>query len=130
MSFNALAWRFVWDRASRRFAKMLLGAALATATVASCGGRSSFDSGSVVKSERNNETRLAAPSQTQLDINIAAAAQMEQLPGVGPSLANEIIEHRRRHGPFRRVEHIMMVRGFSERKFKEVQHLIEARPAN
>lgn len=117
-----------WRRAIRRFAKPLLGAALIALILASCDRRSSIDSGNAVKSETNNETRIAGATQTLIDINSASAAQMEGLPGVGPALAKRIVEHRERYGQFRRAEHITMVRGFSERKFREVQHLIEARP--
>lgn len=40
---------------------------------------------------------------------------------MGPALAARIVEHRERHGPFRRVEHLMSVRGFSERRFRELR---------
>jgi competence protein ComEA len=46
-----------------------------------------------------------------LDLNRAGAAELDALPGIGPVLARRIVEHRTRHGPFRRVEELRAVRG-------------------
>jgi competence ComEA-like helix-hairpin-helix protein len=64
---------------------------------------------------------------TRININTAPRAELESLPGIGAGLATRIIEHRERYGPFRRVEHLIIVRGFSERRFTELQPFIEAR---
>lgn len=66
----------------------------------------------------------ATPDPTRLNLNRASRDELERLPGVGPSLAERIIEHRERHGPFRRAEHLMVVRGFSARRFRELRHLV------
>ena len=49
---------------------------------------------------------------------------MERLPGVGKILAERIVAHREQYGPFRRVEHLMMVHGFSDHKFRVLRELI------
>lgn len=67
-------------------------------------------------------------NSAQLDINRAAAGELEHLPGVGAVLARRIVEHRERYGRFRRAEHLLMVRGMSERRFTALHPLIEARP--
>ena len=56
-----------------------------------------------------------------LNINRATREELERLPGVGPALARRIVEHRERHGAFRRVEHLLAVRGISERRFAELR---------
>ena len=61
---------------------------------------------------------------SRLNINTATAQDLEQLPGIGPVIAERIVEHRSQYGPFRRVEHVMMVRGLSERKFRDLEPLI------
>jgi competence protein ComEA len=58
------------------------------------------------------------------NINTASLAELEKLPGVGRSIAERIIAHRKQYGPFRRAEHLMMVRGISDRKFRDMQTLI------
>jgi competence protein ComEA len=66
------------------------------------------------------------PAITLIKLNSASSAELERLPGVGKVLAERIVAHRKRYGPFRRVEHLMVVRGISERKFKELRPMIIA----
>jgi competence protein ComEA len=60
----------------------------------------------------------------RININSASADELEALPGIGRAIAERIVTHRSQHGPFRRVEHVMLVRGISERKFLDIQPLI------
>jgi len=64
------------------------------------------------------------PTATRLNINTATAAEMEKLPGVGKVLAERIVLHREQYGPFRRAEHLMMVHGFSDHKFRALRELV------
>ena len=59
-----------------------------------------------------------------MNINTAAAAELEKLSGVGKIMAERIVAHRQQYGPFRRVEHLMMVHGFSDHKFRALRELI------
>ena len=61
---------------------------------------------------------------TLVSINEASREELERLPGVGPALAARIVEHRERFGRFRRAEHLLLVRGISERRFRELQSLV------
>lgn len=63
----------------------------------------------------------------RIEINSAPASELERLPGVGSGLAERIVAYRAEHGPFRRVEHLMMVRGISEKKFRALQPYVEVR---
>jgi competence ComEA-like helix-hairpin-helix protein len=58
-----------------------------------------------------------APTKTLVNLNTASREELERLPGIGEGLAARIVEHRERHGAFRRVEHLIIVRGISERRF-------------
>ena len=60
----------------------------------------------------------------RVNINTATRAELEQLPGIGPGLAARIIEHRARYGPFRRAEHLIVVRGISEHRLAELRPFI------
>ena len=60
----------------------------------------------------------------RININTATAEQLEMLPGVGKEFAQRIVEHREKYGPFRRPEHLIMVRGFSDKRFRAVRDLI------
>ena len=69
-------------------------------------------------SEKNIDTRV--------NLNIASAGELEALPGIGKVLAERIVAHRQRYGPFRRAEHLMMVQGISDRKFRAMRTLVVA----
>jgi competence protein ComEA len=66
------------------------------------------------------------PTETgsRININAATAPELEKLPGVGKVIAARIIEHRTQYGSFRRAEHLMMVRGISDQKFRQIRDLI------
>ncbi len=72
-----------------------------------------------------NITQNTAPGVTQIDINRASRQELERLPGIGAGLAARIVEHRERHGRFRRAEHLVMVRGISERRFEQMRAFIK-----
>jgi competence protein ComEA len=63
-------------------------------------------------------------SISRININMASEKELEALPGIGKSLAERIIEHREKYGPFRRSEHLIVVRGISDRRFRTLQNLI------
>lgn len=67
-----------------------------------------------------------AESAPQVSLNTASREELEKLPGVGPVLAARIVEHRERHGRFRRAEHLLMVRGVSERRFLQLRPYLKA----
>jgi competence protein ComEA len=66
-------------------------------------------------------TPLKAEGAALLNINVATVSELEKLPGVGKVIAERIITHRAKYGPFRRVEHLMMVHGISDNKFREMR---------
>src|SRR5262245_15077578 len=47
----------------------------------------------------------------RVDLNRAERAELLQLPGVGPQLADRIVQHRQEHGPFRSVNDLQRVHG-------------------
>lgn len=65
----------------------------------------------------------AAPGQP-LDLNTATAEQLDDLPGVGPVLAQRIVEYRTRNGGFRSVEQLREVSGIGERRYAELKDLV------
>lgn len=71
-------------------------------------------------------TNSSYPSAYQrIHLNRATAKELAQLPGIGAVLAERIVAHRERYGDFRRAEHLMMVRGVSDRRFRKIQDLIK-----
>ncbi len=63
----------------------------------------------------------------RVNINTADSAALESLPGIGPSLAQRIIDYRQSHGPFARIEDVMEVSGIGAATFEGIQDLITVR---
>ncbi|MDX3541196.1 ComEA family DNA-binding protein [Streptomyces europaeiscabiei] len=65
----------------------------------------------------------AAPT-TPVSLNAATADQLDTLPGVGPVLAQHIIDYRTRHGGFRSVDELREVTGIGDRRFADLRNLV------
>ncbi len=63
-------------------------------------------------------------ASARTNINIASVKELEKLPGIGKELAERIVEHREKYGPFRRPEHLIMVRGISDKRFRGLRDSI------
>jgi competence protein ComEA len=59
-----------------------------------------------------------------LDLNTATAAELDGLPGIGPVLAERIVEHRTTQGPFRSVEELDDVPGVGPTIAAELADLV------
>ena len=53
-----------------------------------------------------------------ININTASASELEKLPGIGPALAQRIVEHRDSHGPFASVDALTDVPGIGKAKLE------------
>jgi competence protein ComEA len=56
-----------------------------------------------------------------VNLNSATPAELETLPGIGPTLAEAIISERERRGGFRSVNELRDVRGIGEKRFADVK---------
>ena len=65
-----------------------------------------------------------APAGGRININTATLDELDTLPGIGPALAQRIIDHRSEHGPFSTPADIMDVKGIGESKFNAIRDLI------
>ena len=71
------------------------------------------------------ESQAPKPSDpSKMNINTADAAQLVDLPGIGPAIAQAIIEHREAKGPFKTVEDIQNVKGIGPKKFEAIKDKI------
>jgi len=65
--------------------------------------------------------KATKPQAVAVDINKATANDLQKLPGIGPSLAKRIVAYREKHGPFRRVEDLMAIKGIGFKKWNEIK---------
>jgi competence ComEA-like helix-hairpin-helix protein len=63
----------------------------------------------VARAEKN-------PPAKPIDLNLANAKELQELPGVGPVTAQRIIDMRQKSGRFKRVEDLLAIRGISQKK--------------
>ncbi|MFI1253598.1 ComEA family DNA-binding protein [Streptomyces netropsis] len=60
-----------------------------------------------------------------ISLNAATVDQLDTLPGVGPVLAQHIIDYRTRHGGFRSVDELRQVNGIGDRRFTDLRPLVQ-----
>ena len=58
-------------------------------------------------------------------VNTAPASELQQLPGIGPKLAEAIIDYRTKSGPFERVEQLLEVKGIGPAKLGRIRPLVK-----
>ncbi|GIJ57683.1 ComEA family DNA-binding protein [Virgisporangium aurantiacum] len=59
-----------------------------------------------------------------VNLNTATVAELDTLPGVGPVLAQRIIDHRNRTGGFKSVEELRKVDGVGDARFEQLKDLV------
>lgn len=82
-----------------------------------CAGKSDLQNFSAQKQSQISESAV--------NINTANAYELEKLPRIGSETAQKIIEHREKYGAFRRTEELILVRGMSDKKFREIKNLVK-----
>lgn len=60
-----------------------------------------------------------------LNINTATFDELQKLPFIGGKSAEKIIEHREKYGRFRRAEHLLLIQGISDEKFRQIKTMIK-----
>ena len=68
---------------------------------------------------------FAKPLEDAININTASAAELEKIPYIGEKLALKIVEYREKHGRFRKPEHLMLIQGISDKKFRQISNMVK-----
>lgn len=72
-------------------------------------------------STRASAAKSSAAPSAPININTATQAQFESLPGIGPKVAQRIVEYRQKNGQFKKVEDLMNVKGIGEKSFLKLK---------
>ena len=86
------------------------------------GGSAVSEDEYTVAVERSVPAEEVAPERQPIDINTATAEELEQLMGIGPVLAQAIIDYRAEHGPFESVDELLEVSGIGESKLDNIRN--------
>ena len=77
------------------------------------------------KAEHQDETRVTQQASEQsiakIDLNTASATQLETVKGIGPKRAQAIINYRKDHGQFTKVEQLTNVKGIGMKRLAKIR---------
>jgi competence protein ComEA len=80
--------------------------------------------GEVLADDGTGTAQGAGVPGARVNLNLATQAQLEELPGVGPVLAQRIITHRQTKGRFTSPRQLLEVSGFGPKKYESVKDQI------
>lgn len=63
-----------------------------------------------------------------IDLNLSTAQELEALPGIGPTLAKRIIDHRMQVGAFQSIQALEQVKGIGKKKLQALRPLLKISP--
>ena len=83
--------------------------------------RASESAPKTVYSTSLDEAKVEAQTPLLVNINTADAKELDELPGVGPSTAQNIIDHRRHRGSFKSVDELDEVKGIGPKTLEKIK---------
>ena len=71
-----------------------------------------------------NNTSNSSKEDSKVNINTANQSELDSLPGIGPSIAQKIIDYREENGNFKTIEELQNVKGIGDAKYEEIKDMV------
>lgn len=71
------------------------------------------------------ESNSGSNVQSKININQAEQSELEEIPGIGPKKAQDIIKYRTDNGGFKAIEEIKEIRGIGDKTYESLKEYIE-----
>lgn len=119
-SINPSPLSTAWPRSAQLTTTFLAGALLALLGVNALGNW---------RVGKPSELDRGAVSAYRVDLNRAGRAELLQLPGVGPAMADRLEEYRRAHGGFQSADEVLHVEGIGPVTLERLRPLVYVAPS-
>ena len=73
---------------------------------------------------RPGPASVPAKAPSKVDLNRAGVDELTMLPGVGPVLAQRMVEWRKAHGRYRSVDDLQEVKGIGKKRMEQLRPLV------
>ena len=77
--------------------------------------------GNNIIEESNNTQNGEKGGSRKVNINTASQSELDSLPGIGPALAQNIIDYREENGGFKSIEELQNVKGIGDAKYDDIK---------
>ena len=64
---------------------------------------------------------IPSPARTRINVNLASAAELERVPGLGPKLSRRIVEYRQANGTYQKLEDLIEVQGIGPKSLEKIR---------
>ncbi|MDI6813825.1 MAG: helix-hairpin-helix domain-containing protein [Desulfitobacteriaceae bacterium] len=84
--------------------------------------------GSTAATASSGSAATASSGGSKININTAGVAELDKLPGIGPALAERIVQYRTDNGPFVRPEDLQEVAGIGPKTYEKMASMVSVGP--
>lgn len=70
------------------------------------------------------------PPAHPINLNTANAAELEEVPGIGPATAQKILDTRKSYGAFKSVDDLLSIKGIGQKRLAKMRPYLTVEPAH